>query len=184
MNEDERQVFHVAVGLCAIAMLEILGVQPCAYILGAILVLGLVLVHFKLSGRQLGPLEALVQRFERPGVTPGYGAMTITAGMLAIVTLLARKEQMIASLLILGLGDAASTLVGRRSRKKLPYSREKTWGGTAAFFIACLPAVCFAGWPALLVAAAAALAESLETNIDDNLAIAVVCVVGFKLLGG
>ena len=183
MNEDERQIFHILIGLGAIAMLELLGVQLAAYVFGAILVLGLILVHFKLSGYPLGPLEALVRRFERPGVTPGYGAMTITAGMLAIVTLLASKEQIIASLLILGLGDAASTLVGRRSRKKLPYSREKTWGGTLAFFIACLPAALFAGWPSLLVAAAAAFAESLESNIDDNLTIALVCVVGFRLLG-
>ena len=183
MNEDERQVFHILIGLCAIAMLERLGVQLAAYFFSAILILGMILVHFKLSGFSLGPFEGLVARFERPGVTPGYGAMTITAGILAILTLLASKEQMIASLIVLGFGDAASTLVGRRSRKKLPYSKEKTWGGTLAFFIACLPAVYFAGWSALIVAACAAAAESLESNIDDNLTVSLVCVVLFRLIG-
>lgn len=184
MNEDGRQIFHIFLGLCAISLVESLGVQLASYVVGVVLVLGLVLVHMKLSGMEIGPLEGLVQRFERPGVTPGYGALTIAAGALAILTLIARKETILASLFILGIGDAASTLVGRRSKRKLPYSREKTYGGTLAFFVSSLPAVFFAGWPAIIVAALAAAAESLESHVDDNLAIAIVCVIGFRLLGG
>ena len=183
MNEDERQIFNIFLGLCSIALVEFLGVQLAAYIVGAILVLGLLLVHMKLSGFPLGFLEKLVERFERPGVTPGYGAMTIAAGALAILTLISQKEQILAALVILGFGDAASTLVGRRSKRKLPWSREKTFGGSFAFFAASLPAAYFAGFPALLVAGAAAIAESLEANIDDNLIVAVVCVVLFRVAG-
>jgi dolichol kinase len=183
MNEDERQLFHIFLGACSILLVLFLGIQLAAYVVGVILVLGLMLVHMKLSGMNLGPLENLVQRFERPGITPGYGAMTIAAGTLAILTLLSGKEQILASLVILGIGDAASTLVGRRSRKKLPYCKKKTFAGTAAFFVSSLPAIYFAGLPAILVAAAAALAESLETNVDDNLVISFVCVVAFKLIG-
>ncbi len=183
MNEDERQVLHIISGLAAIALVEIVGVQLSAYAIGIVLVLGLMTVHLKLSGFHLGPLEWLVERFERPGVTPGYGAMTLTAGCLAILTLLSSKEQIVASLFILGVGDAASTIVGRRSKRKLPYSRVKTYQGTAAFFICCLPAALAGGYQAVLVAGAAAIAESLESNIDDNLIISVVCVVFFRLLG-
>jgi dolichol kinase len=183
MNEDERQAFHILVGFASIALVGIFGVQLAAYIVGTILVLGLMLVHLKLSGVGLGPLEHLMERFERPGVTPGYGALTITAGCLAILTMLSSKEQIIASLFILGVGDAASTIVGRRSKRKLPYSRVKTCGGTAAFFLCCLPTALVAGWEAVVVSAAAALAESLESDIDDNLVISVVCVVLFRLLG-
>jgi hypothetical protein len=50
--------------------------------------------------------------------------------------------------------------------------------------MASLPAAYFAGLPAVAVAAVAALAESFESDMDDNLVIAVVCVVGFRLLGG
>jgi dolichol kinase len=182
MNEDERQIFHVLLALSSIALVEFLGIQLAAYVVGTILILGLILVHMKLSQMNLGPLEALIDRFERPGVTPGYGAMTLAAGTLAILTLIAGKEHILASMVILGLGDAASTLVGRRSRWKLPYSREKTVGGTLGFFAASLPALYFAGLPALPVAVAAAIAESMESNIDDNLTIAVVCVIGFRLL--
>jgi len=62
MNEDERQVFHVFLGACSIALVLFLGLQLAAYVVGVILVLGLILVHMKLSGMNLGPLENLVQR--------------------------------------------------------------------------------------------------------------------------
>lgn len=184
MSEDERQVFHIFLGICAIALAEFFGVESAAYAVAVILLAGIILVHMKLSGMGLGPLDWLVERFERPGVTPGYGAMTMAAGALAILTLVMRREQILASLCILGFGDAGSTLVGLRSRKRLPWSKNKTLGGTLAFFLFSLPAVYFAGLPALAVAAPAALAESLESNIDDNLVIAVVCVVASGLLAG
>lgn len=183
MNEDERQIFHVFLGICAIALVYSLGVQLASYAVGVILVLGLMLVHLKLSGMRLGHLERLIARFERPGVTPGYGAMTMAAGALAIMTLVAKPEHILASLWVLGVGDAASTFFGRRSRRKLAHNRKKSYGGTLAFFIASLPAFYFAGWQAIIVAALAAAAESMESDIDDNLIIAVVCVVAFRLLG-
>lgn len=184
MNEDERQVFHIFLGLGSIALVLFLGIQLASYVVGVILVLGLILMHMKLSSMWLGPIDGIIARFERPGITPGYGAMTIAAGTLAILTLLSGREQILASLVILGIGDAASTLVGVRSKKKLPWSRKKTLGGTLAFFICSLPAVYYAGLPVIIVAAAAALAESFETNVDDNLIVSLVCVVVFRLLGG
>jgi len=183
MNEDERQIIHALVGIFAIACVELIGVQLSAYFFGVVLIIGLVLVHLKLSGFSLGLLEQLVERFDRPGVTPGYGAMTMVAGILAILTLLSGRGEILASLFILGVGDSASNIFGRRSKRKLPYSREKTWGGTLAFFLFSLPAVYFAGWAAIPVAAAAAAVESMESKIDDNLSIAVVCVVLFRLIG-
>jgi dolichol kinase len=184
MKEDERQIFHMFLGACAILLVELFGVQSAAYAVGAILIGGIMLVHLKLSRRSLGIFEKPLERFERPGVTPGYGAMTLAAGALAILTLIARKEHILASLFILGFGDAGSTIVGTRSRRKLPYSRNKTFGGTAAFFLFSLPAIYFAGLPAAIVAALAAVAESLESHIDDNLIISVACVIAFRLLSG
>lgn len=184
MNEDERQLFHIFLGLCAILLVLFLGVQLASYAISAILILGVILVHMKISRMRLGALEKPLERFERPGVTPGYGAMTLAAGTLACLTLLSGSSQILASLCILGFGDAGSTLVGTRSRRRLPWSRNKTYGGTAAFFLFCLPALYFAGWPALIVAALAAIAESFESHIDDNLIIAVVCVVAFRLVSG
>jgi len=186
MNEDERQFFHLALGLALIAMVQLIGVALSAYIVGVSLIVGLVLVHIKLSYVHLGKhIEWLIARFERPGVVAGYGAMTFTAAVLCILTLLASQPQILASLAILGIGDSASTIFGRRSRRKLPYNARKTVGGTLAFFLASAPfAIYFAGAPALLVCAIAALAESAESKIDDNLIVAVVCVILFRLVGG
>jgi len=182
-NEDCRQALHLAVCLFSMAMVAFLGVQPSAYIVGAVLLAGLCLVHLKLVRRSIGPLEKLVDRFERPGVTPGYGAMTIAAGTLAIMTLIAKPEQILASLIVLGAGDSISNVVGRRGSHKLQHNHEKTYEGSLAFFLSSLPSALFAGIPAVIVAALAATAESLHTNVDDNLLIAIVCVVGFRLLG-
>ncbi len=186
MNEDERQIFHLALGISLIAMVQLIGVELSAYIVSVSLIIGLVMVHIKLSYVHLGKrIEWLIERFERPGVMAGYGAMTFTAAVLCILTLLLQKEQILASLAILGIGDAASTIIGRRSRLKLPYNARKTCGGTLAFFTASAPfAFLFAGPAALVVAAAAALAESAEARIDDNLIVAAVCVILFRLVGG
>ncbi|VVC01217.1 Uncharacterised protein [uncultured archaeon] len=183
MNEDERQAFHLLLGIAVIALLQSLGIETTAYLVGAVLVLGLLAVHLRHSGISICVLDAFIARFERPGVMAGYGAMTYAAATLAILTLLANKEQMIASMIVLGVGDAASTVIGRRSKRKLPYNRRKTYGGSAAFFLCSLPSVYFAGLAAVPVCALAAIAESLESNIDDNLIVAVVCVVAFRLLG-
>ena len=186
MNEDERQILHMLLGMGCIAMVQLIGVELSAYVVSVALVIGLVLVHIKLSFIHLGHwLEWLLERFERPGVLAGYGALTFTAAALCLLTLLSSQPQILASLAILGIGDAASTLAGRRSRRKLPYNARKTYGGTLSFFLASAPvAFLFAGPIALPVAAAAALAESLESRIDDNLIIAAVCVIGFRLVGG
>jgi len=186
MNEDERQIFHVLLGLGCIAMVQLIGVELSAYLASAALAVGLILVHIKLSYVHLGKgMEWLLGRFERPGALAGYGALTYNAAVLAILTLLSSQPQILASIAILGIGDAASTIIGRRSKRKLPYNARKTLGGTLAFFIFSAPiAFLFAGAPALLVAAAAALAESAESKIDDNLTIAVVCIILFRLVGG
>jgi len=173
-------------GILCIAMVQLAGIELSAYLVSVALIIGLVLVHIKLSYVHLGHgLEWLLERFERPGVLAGYGALTFTAAALCILTLLSSQPQIFASLAIIGIGDSASTIIGRRSRTRLPYNARKTVEGTSAFFLVSAPlAVYFAGLPALVVCAAAALAESLESKIDDNLIIAAVCIIAFRLIGG
>ncbi|AXV37639.1 MAG: phosphatidate cytidylyltransferase [Methanobacterium sp. BRmetb2] len=82
-----------------------------------------------------------------------------------------------ATIIILVLGDAASTLIGKRFGKiKLPYHEYKTLEGSTAFLI-----VGFLGallqiplLPAFLGAFFGAIAEAYSP-IDDNLVIPIVC---------
>ncbi|MBI4481508.1 MAG: DUF92 domain-containing protein [Acidobacteria bacterium] len=90
---------------------------------------------------------------------------------------------------ILALGDGLSTLVGRRfGRARLPWNREKSWAGSAAFFLAgtAAAAVLIAwtdpiiSWRAALALAAAtslvcALIESLPFGLNDNI---LICLSG------
>jgi len=183
MNEDERQIMHALFGVFSIALVLFMGRELASYVLSVMLLLGLILVHVKFSYKSIGLFEHFIRRFDREGVVPGYGALTFVAGALAITTLLETVPAILASLFILGIGDAVSNIVGRRSRRALSYNRKKTVDGTLAFFLSSLPAVLFAGPAAILVAAAAALAESMESEVDDNLIISVVCVVLFRLVG-
>jgi dolichol kinase len=183
MAELERQAFHFCMGLMAIALVVSLGTLYAAYITSSILIFGLLLMHLKMRGMKLGPFEHFIGRFERSGVVEGYGAATFTAASLAIMTLLPSQSQVLSSLVILGFGDAASTAVGIHGKTKLGHNKRKTLEGSIAFFVASLPAALFAGAPAILVAALASAAESLESKMDDNLIIAVVCVIAFRLFG-
>ena len=89
---------------------------------------------------------------------------------------------------VLSLGDAASNLAGRAwGRKKLPWSRDKTWIGLAAFVLpswagslvlvywtagglnVALPEAWIVVAGCGLAAAAGAVVESLSLPVDDNL---------------
>ena len=183
MKEDNRQAFHFLLGCAVIAFCALFGKSAAAVLAGAALLIGMALVHLKLTGRKLGPVDWFLMHFARPHEVAGYGALTYAAAVLAILTLTNGEAQALSSLFILAAGDAASTVVGLRGKHRLPYNRKKTAEGTLAFFAAALPSAVFAGPAAILVSAAAALAESLEARVDDNLVIAVVCVLGFQLAG-
>lgn len=92
---------------------------------------------------------------------------------------------------ILGAGDAASNLVGRRlGTARLPWNCGKSWAGTAAFLLAAAPVAFLlmrwndGAWPggepgfpalataALAGAAAGAAVETIPWRIDDNLTVA------------
>lgn len=83
------------------------------------------------------------------------------------------------------LGDAASTLVGAScGKKKLPYSPNKSWMGSAAYWIiASLVGSYFIPWPsAMLLGGIGAIIESLPLSEWDNLLVplAIAGLVKFK----
>ena len=88
MNEDERQAFHLALGILLIAMVAILGVGLSAYVVSVSLIVGLVLVHIKLTyihlDRRIGKYDhdhpndgigfvnLLNRNINNPGVSIGF----------------------------------------------------------------------------------------------------------------
>lgn len=121
-----------------------------------------------------------------------YGMVFVAATVLAFRDLTAAV-----ALMALCFGDAAAEVCGKGSTAKLPWSKRKSWAGSAGFFLAALPAmalfaVLFQKWgfaPSdapfpLLSLALAALAgtaiESLPFRDVDNLSVPFVVATVFK----
>ena len=121
------------------------------------------------------------------GFSPGklYYALAV----LALILIFRERMHVAAGAwAVMALGDGASNLAGRAwGRRKLPWSKNKTWVGTAAFFLASwVGAFLLVIWTAagtgidlpgevavLAICAGAsgfaALVESLPLPVDDNL---------------
>lgn len=183
-KEDQRQFFHIIIALSAIAVLAIYG---RGMLMGAtffILLLGLLFVNLACLGKTNPLADWFIRNFERPGVRfPGWGSACYAAGVLLLTVFLTDANLLMASLLILGFGDALSTLVGKRGRLALPYNKRKTLEGTAAFFLSSsLLSWFFIGPLAPVASALAAFAESLSLPVDDNILVPVVLIAFFSLV--
>jgi dolichol kinase len=197
--ELRRKVLHVLVAVVAVPALLLL---PFGLVLGlalaGILVIALVWAidrrYVKPDARlpQLhAPFQAVLRATRRPGEDFPWSPVLYTTALIVIglahVLLGLPWALAFAAFAILGLGDAASALVGvAYGRTKLAWNRRKSWEGTAAGFVAgFLAGLLMASIPyifdvapvppALLGvvaagAAAGALAETIP-RVEDNLVV-------------
>lgn len=124
-----------------------------------------------------------------------YGAVHVAASLIGF-----RTAESVGALSLLCAGDGLADVVGRRlgKRRKLPWSRDKSWAGSAALVLGgwaaslalvlefqragvlagrdgCEPLTAgSAAGPLLLAAVGAGLVESLPLNDVDNLTVPVV----------
>jgi dolichol kinase len=183
-RELARQVFHMLVGVGALAVLLLFGRGVAMAAVFFTLIIGTLLINARLLGMTLPLIRWFEERFERRDAPlPGWGSACYAAGALLALTFLNDTNQMAATILVLGVGDGLSTIVGLKGSMRLPYNRKKTLEGSAAMFISSLGAYYFVGPAAVPLAVIAAVAESLP-RIDDNLSIPIACVLFFVALGG
>lgn len=179
MSETARQTLHVLMGAFALLLRYLTWPQAAACALAALLFNAIVLP--RVGGRAL----------YRPGDhARGYPAGILIyplSVLLLILAFPARPDIVAAAWGVLAAGDGTATLIGTRfGRTTLPWNREKTWVGTAAFAVGGAVAGAFLAWwtaaalappPDLRfligapVAAAlvAALVETIPVRLDDNL---------------
>lgn len=136
---------------------------------------------------------------ENSRATPGKGTFRFFTGVLLayIVVLLMNKPYYLfaSSILVLALGDSASTLAGVKiGRRKIPYNRDKSIeGALAGFSIAFIGIFLTMGLffgvspgDAALISITASftgmLIESLPLPIDDNLTIPVSSILVLSFL--
>ncbi len=182
--EDRRQAVHLAMTGFALA-LRVLSPSQAALAAGA--AIALTWVVLPLAGRDL----------RRPGAPFLDGVRLYPVAVLGLVLLLP-LPQAAAAWAVLGVGDAASNVVGRRlGRPGLVGRADRSLAGSLAFVLCAGPAALGVhafvaaaapdGRTALAVAAATlagALAElvPLPLRLDDNLPIAAAAGATLALL--
>ncbi len=180
-KELSRQLFHMLVGAVAIGLLFQFG---RGFMIGStffIIVIGLLLMNARLVGIRVPLVDWFERTFEREGARlPGWGSACYATGALFAFTFLTSVEGIAAVLVILGLGDGISTIIGRMGKMKLPHNSNKTVAGSLAFFVVAMANIMFIGPLALPLAFVATVAESMP-KVEDNILIPIVCTV-FLLL--
>lgn len=178
--ELQRQAFHLALGLVALAVLLVLGRQFLMASSFFFMLIGFLLANRLVLGAKAGITEWFIERFERKDVLfPGYGSACYGLGVLFLAGFLHEPAAIAASLIILAVGDGLSTVAGKMGKIRLPWNPGKTLEGTLAFVAGSLAGFVFVGWAIIPVALVAALVESIDWPLDDNLMVPVACTVMF-----
>lgn len=175
-KEDQRQIFHIAIGICAIIWLYAFGRKALMVADFLVIIIGLFLINQRVLGKKIGFVGWFEERFERQGaVFPGWGSATYAAGVLIATTILNSKEEIAGVIAILAFGDSFSTIIGRRGKMNIPWNKNKTFEGSGAFFVfGSIGAFPFIGIYGILISGILAILESIKTEIDDNILIPLI----------
>jgi uncharacterized protein (TIGR00297 family) len=180
-SEDARQVVHVAMGGLALLLRFLSWYQ--AVILAAIAVAFNMWILRRLTrGRLHRPAE-----IAEP--IPGGIVFYPTSVLLLLLLVPSRPDIVAAAWGIMAAGDGAATLVGRRAGgPRIPWNREKSVAGTAAFIVCGGAAGAFLAWwcrpivipppfpwfsvvGPIVAAIAAGAVETVPIRLDDNLTV-------------
>ncbi|MEM6925975.1 MAG: diacylglycerol/polyprenol kinase family protein [Myxococcota bacterium] len=195
-----RNVFHVGNAVAVIGLVAFVLPTPGSRIAAALG--GLVLAWSMEAARRLLPgvnrrLMQLFARVAHPHETTEINSATWYATAIMVLTVGFPLDIGVTALAVLGLGDPAAAIVGRRFGR-VPVGPSRTLEGSLAFVVAgglaafAVTAWLFpAPWATLALRAfvggvAGAVAEVATRRLDDNLTIplAVAFVLGLLRLGG
>ncbi|MFH1473608.1 MAG: diacylglycerol/polyprenol kinase family protein [Candidatus Aenigmatarchaeota archaeon] len=184
--EIKRQIVH-ALGVFSIILIHIFGKWYAALLMLLVSLTFLVMGEYRKNKKKykLVKIRALdefedkiedeFKTYERESELPFRGAIMFYMGCF-LVTALFQTEIAIASIAVLSLSDALSTVVGTFFGKhKLPINKKKSWEGSTVFFAATLIILLFFVSPveAIFIAAVVTIVEMLP-RIDDNLSVPLI----------
>lgn len=193
-----RNLFHVVMALSGVLLYEFVFTQGPLLVIAGVLLAGFVALDV---GRRLSPrfnerlVEGVFGKISRPGEAHEVPAATWYLAALFLVVALFPQTGAQLGTLILGVGDPAASLAGKRwGRLKL--FGQKSWAGTLTFFgaagltagtflLLARPDLTFGG--VALVACGAALAGALAELftgrlLDDNFTIPLAAGAATTLL--
>ncbi len=173
MRETGRKLIHISAGIFMLICLNIFGPNSFLVIFFPLLLLGLLMVQFENQRFKVPVISSVFELFERREVMPGKGALWYGITVISSVAFLPLE---VAKLVIicLSIGDGFATLIGRNGRFRNPLNRLKTLEGTVSFiFSALIASSLFQMYSptAVFFIVVAAVAESLEIYLDDNIRI-------------
>ncbi|MEM4389260.1 MAG: hypothetical protein QXG98_01180 [Candidatus Micrarchaeia archaeon] len=186
--ELRRKLLHIGVGAVVLALLAASGQEgraPILLLLSLGFMAGVWLVDRSMKGERTPVLDSLLRLVERPGHPPGYGAFWYGMGLLLLFSFLDSTQQIAAGVFILAFADGLASIFGKGGHP-LPHNPTKSWEGLVTFFIVASLIQLFlpAEEGPLALAAFAALVESFNLHLDDNITVPLSCVVFFRLWGG
>lgn len=179
-SETSRQLVHVAMGILALLLRYLTAFE--ATLLAAVAVAFNVYALRRIAGHLYRPGE-FGQRL-RSGIT-----LYPIAVLLLLLALPDRRDIVAAAWGVLAFGDGMATLAGHHIRSpRIPWNREKSVAGSAAFIVFggaaaaflcwwCRPSVIppaypwFSIWMPMLATIAAAAVETIPIRLDDNISV-------------
>ncbi len=185
--EMRRQAVHAA-GIIAAAGVWLLPADLYIGGLQSVLLFFILLSVYKASNFSfLGffgeILLKLAKRFERPGELLLRGPIMFFAGA-TITAIIFPRAAAAAAIAVLALGDSASTVIGKTYGKhKISWEGNRSWEGSAGFFVFAFLACLLFQIPLQKAFAAAALSAIVETIpvMDDNLTVPIAAAAAIQL---
>lgn len=185
-----RQALHILIGLFIILILFIStrlwmnnGPIYIEFLIFVGLQILLLMINDFLLNKEKSIFNFLFTTFERKQFIPGYGAFWYGMGILFCFIFLTDYKEITVTIIALSIGDAYSTIVGRKGKIVNPLNKNKTIEGTLAFFVVtCLFSYPFIGPLAILFSLFTAICEALPLKVDDNFLIPLASVIFFLII--
>lgn len=175
--ETRRDVLQFFLGVLLLLVFYFVSLQRAELFTMLLLILGYITIDLALVHKDRA-VYRFIHGMERRGALLGEGAVMLGIGTLAVIAVLGSAIQVMIALSALFLGDSIATMIGINLKgPKLPYNKDKSVSGSiACFIVVSLVAYQLAGGLGILFGAIAAIAEGMETPVDDNLFVAIIMV--------
>jgi len=169
--EIGRQIIHIVLGLIIVALLYFNLINKWSILGISIIIAVLFFVRLK---RKLPVIDEIVEPFERKRKKHHYeGPLAYFLGIFAVLAIF-EKNIALASIMIMVLGDSASTIFGRLfGTLRIPWSKKTVLGSLAGMVFGYLGAWLFVPLQYAIIASfAAMIVESFDKefiDINDNI---------------
>jgi dolichol kinase len=175
--ETRRDFVHVILGVVVLALFLSLKFYYAVYATIALIMLGYI-YNSTLGDGNAGVVRKLLKSLEREGVPYGLGALYLGIGVALLLAFIHNTHFMIIGIAALMLADPIATIVGINIKgPKLFYNKKKSLYGTLAFLLTVVVlGYPFVGYYAILFGIGLAFVESVDSPVDDNIAIAVAMI--------